>query len=310
VGMLWAARSGKQATANAANQPQSNQPPGGLPQGSAGSGAVQVAQGPQVTQQPSTQGAPITGQQPVTQNGTQNPTPLGGQNAGLSDQSPQNSAANVNSAPAARQRPDRERLPALAARQLGPAPINPQISSQGGRLGRGALPDAGGTRVILPDTGPDTTPGIATGTRDNSSAPQTPVTTNPPPQGRIEIIVSPGPGGANDRTGSSSKGTVGDPGVSLDSRSALEIARDLHNRGQYAKAVKSYKSALDGAGDGAADIHQKIALCYYRLGEKENAISHYQQAIESFRAQVAAGRNVESAKNGIRACENGIKVCQ
>jgi tetratricopeptide (TPR) repeat protein len=154
------------------------------------------------------------------------------------------------------------------------------------------LPDRG--TVILPDTGPDTTPGIVTPTNTARNGGATVAGNNSPSgsgnqetsrskplQGKIEIIVSPGPGAGSEKA-TGSRGSAADNGSSIDSRSALEIARDLHNRGQYAKAVNNYVKALDGAGDGAADIHQKIALCYYRLGDKDNAVAHYQTAIESF----------------------------
>lgn len=301
VGMMWAGRSGKSNTANAAN------PTSGIPnrQFASSGGQTQMAQAPTGFNDAGQQGA---GQgQGNLQNYSQNPTTPFGQNSPAPLNSGTRQPVVQNDASSLRRPANvREAGSPLLTRQLGPAPVSPNIDSQGGRLGTAALPDRG--TVILPDTGPDTQPGITAPTI--SQPPPVTSRTSNPPQGKIEIIVSPGPGSTGSRAGEGSRGSGGEATGTLDSRSALEVARDLHNKGQYSKAVNSYKQALDGAGDGAADIHQKIGLCYYRLGDKESAITHYQQAIESFKNQMAAGRNVESAKNGIRACENGIKVCQ
>lgn len=135
-----------------------------------------------------------------------------------------------------------------------------------------------------------------------------PAPANPKKTGRIEIVVTQEPqrGSGAGRTISDS----GSQGANMDSRSTLAYARQLQMSGNYSRAVTQYTKALDGAGDDAASIHQQIALCYQRLDQKDSAVTHYNDAIASFKAQISAGHNVEAANRGIKTCEAGIRACQ
>jgi Tfp pilus assembly protein PilF len=194
----------------------------------------------------------------------------------------------------------RAELPPLGSHEVGPAPVRPPFLDS--RAGSGNGNGAGGT-VHLPDSEAPNT---------NASLPNIPITNsnqvrpNPPSQGKIEIVVS--PGGNTGNTGKSTGNEASAP--SMDSHSLRRAAQDLQVRGQYKRAITEYIKALDGAGDEAASIHQQMALCYQRLDDFENAIAQYNAAISAFKAQAASGRNVDAANRGIKACETGIKACQ
>lgn len=147
---------------------------------------------------------------------------------------------------------------------------------------------------------------------------QAPAQQSPPRDpGHIEIILAPDPSGAshssakppaNSAGGSPSAG--GDNGPTAASRSRYAIAQEYQMKGDYARAAAEYKRALEGAGDDAGLIHQKIALCYQRLDQRDSAIAHYNDAIRAFKQMKAAGRNVDLADQGIRASEAGIANCK
>jgi tetratricopeptide (TPR) repeat protein len=223
---------------------------------------------------------------------------------------PQNNGGNSNNSGNASRdsesRRQREELPPLGNREVGPAPVNPPMD---GRNNGRNTNSTGGT-VHLPDNG---------GVDTNASLPNTPITTynptraNPASQGRIEIVVSPGntAGNAGTGTANTNKGAGSEASApSMDSHSLRRTAQDLQVRGQYKRAVTEYIKSLDGAGDEAASIHQQMALCYQRLDDNENAIAQYNAAISAYKAQAAAGRNADAANRGIKACETGIKACQ
>jgi len=89
----------------------------------------------------------------------------------------------------------------------------------------------------------------------------------------------------------------------------LEIARRHQMAGNYREAIAAYEQALPTA-PSPGEVHQQIAICYLRLGEKANARAHFQQAIQAYQEQIQRGHQVEAAREGIRACEQGLKLCE
>lgn len=89
---------------------------------------------------------------------------------------------------------------------------------------------------------------------------------------------------------------------------ALTQAQDLQRAGNYREAIQAYLQALPTAPN-PAEVHQQIAICYLRLGDKANARTHFLQAIAGYERQIQAGRDVETARQGIAACQNGLLLC-
>ncbi len=89
----------------------------------------------------------------------------------------------------------------------------------------------------------------------------------------------------------------------------LETARRHQMAGNYREAIEAYMQALPTA-PSQGEVHQQIAICYLRLGDKANARAHFQQAIQAYQQQIQRGQNVDSAREGIRACEQGLKLCE
>jgi tetratricopeptide (TPR) repeat protein len=89
----------------------------------------------------------------------------------------------------------------------------------------------------------------------------------------------------------------------------LEVARRHQMAGNYREAIATYEQALPTA-PSPGEVHQQIAICYLRLGEKANARTHFQQAIQAYQEQIRRGQQVEAAREGIRACEQGLKLCE
>jgi tetratricopeptide (TPR) repeat protein len=89
----------------------------------------------------------------------------------------------------------------------------------------------------------------------------------------------------------------------------LEVARRHQMAGNYREAIAAYEQALPTASS-PGTVHQQIAICYLRLGEKVNARTHFQQAIQAYQEQIQRGQQVEAAREGIRACEQGLKLCE
>jgi tetratricopeptide (TPR) repeat protein len=89
---------------------------------------------------------------------------------------------------------------------------------------------------------------------------------------------------------------------------ALTQAQNLQRAGNYREAIQAYLQALPTAPN-PAEVHQQIATCYLRLGDKANARAHFQQAIAEYERQIQAGREVETARQGIAACQNGLLLC-
>jgi tetratricopeptide (TPR) repeat protein len=79
--------------------------------------------------------------------------------------------------------------------------------------------------------------------------------------------------------------------------------------GEYDKAIAAYRLALSNAGDEGGYLYQQIAECYRRRGDKESAVTNYENAIKEYHRLIDTGRRVEDAKDGIRACERAIKTC-
>jgi tetratricopeptide (TPR) repeat protein len=89
---------------------------------------------------------------------------------------------------------------------------------------------------------------------------------------------------------------------------ALTQAQNLQRAGNYREAIQAYLQALPTAPN-PAEVHQQIATCYLRLGDKANARTHFLQAIAEYERQIQAGREVETARQGIAACQNGLLLC-
>ncbi len=88
----------------------------------------------------------------------------------------------------------------------------------------------------------------------------------------------------------------------------LRQARDHQRAGNYREAIQAYLQALPNAPN-PAEVHQQIAICYLRLGEKANARAHFLQAIAEYERQIQAGRDEEAARQGIQACQDGLQLC-
>ncbi|MCS6923550.1 MAG: tetratricopeptide repeat protein, partial [Fimbriimonadales bacterium] len=89
---------------------------------------------------------------------------------------------------------------------------------------------------------------------------------------------------------------------------ALTLAQNYQRAGNYREAIQAYLQALPNAPN-PAEVHQQIATCYLRLGDKTNARVHFQQAIAEYERQIQAGRDVEAARQGIAACQIGLQLC-
>lgn len=158
-------------------------------------------------------------------------------------------------------------------------------------------------RFILPEGQPNASPGAQPSSQPDPGRPAE----QPKPSGRIEIVVNPENGG---RTAAPNPNTSEPAQPTGDPRSLYLAGQRFQIEGNYPKAIAEYVKALDGAGDEAPMIHQKIALCYYRTGNRESAISHYNSSIKLYKDQIGAGKNQEAANQGIRAAEAGIKACR
>jgi len=89
----------------------------------------------------------------------------------------------------------------------------------------------------------------------------------------------------------------------------LAIARSHQMAGNYRDAITAYQRALPNA-PSPGYVHQQIATCYLRLGDKASARTHFLQAIQEYERQIRAGREVESAQQGLAACQDGLKLCE
>lgn len=178
----------------------------------------------------------------------------------------------------------------------------PPSGSLGANVDGRRAGQAGSITYILPDQG-SASAGQALAAAAQDTAARGP--------GKIEIVVSDDTRGAAGSGGSqSAPGGSGRLASTMDSRSRRAIAMDLQMKGDYRRAAAEYLKSLDGAGDEAALIHQRIALCYQRLNEKDRAVSHYSEAVKAFREQKEAGRKPDAAAQGIKACEAGIQACK
>jgi tetratricopeptide (TPR) repeat protein len=89
---------------------------------------------------------------------------------------------------------------------------------------------------------------------------------------------------------------------------ALTQAQNLQRAGNYREAIQAYLQALPTAPN-PAEVHQQIATCYLRIGDKANARTYFLQAIAEYERQIQAGREMEAARLGIAACQNGLLLC-
>lgn len=92
----------------------------------------------------------------------------------------------------------------------------------------------------------------------------------------------------------------------MESRNHAEVAMDLQMKGDYKRAAQAWERALDGAGDNRAAIHQKAAMCYQRLNDRQAARRHFTEAIRGFKEQIEAGKDVDRARAAIQACEAAL----
>ncbi len=88
----------------------------------------------------------------------------------------------------------------------------------------------------------------------------------------------------------------------------LAQAQNLQRAGNYREAIQTYLQALPSAPN-LGEVHQQIATCYLRLGDKANARIHFQQAIAEYERQIQTGRDEETARQGIAVCQNGLLLC-
>lgn len=86
-----------------------------------------------------------------------------------------------------------------------------------------------------------------------------------------------------------------------------ERAVQLQGDGKYQEAVSAYREALNRTSD-SGRIYQQIAMCYQRLGQRDQAVQNYKSAIRSYRDQLSAGRDPSEVQRNIRSCEAGIEV--
>jgi len=86
-----------------------------------------------------------------------------------------------------------------------------------------------------------------------------------------------------------------------------ERAVQLQAAGKYQDAVSAYREALNRTSD-SGRIYQQIAMCYQRLGQRDQAVQNYKSAIRSYRDQLSAGRDPSEVQRNIRSCEAGIEV--
>lgn len=123
-------------------------------------------------------------------------------------------------------------------------------------------------------------------------------------EGNVIKIKMAAPSGAN------SKGNESLSGASSAARTAISIGKDMKLRGEYNRAIRSFKTALASAGDETGFVYQEIGKCFQDKGDKDSATVNYESAIGELQKLVEAGRSVDNARAAIRACQTGIKVCK
>lgn len=99
-------------------------------------------------------------------------------------------------------------------------------------------------------------------------------------------------------------------GTSGEARTAISVGKDLKLRGDYNRAILSFRKALASAGDETGFVYQEIGKCYQDKGDKDSAIVNYERAISELQKLVDAGRGADNARAALRACQTGIKVCK
>ncbi|MCS7272925.1 MAG: tetratricopeptide repeat protein [Fimbriimonadales bacterium] len=216
--------------------------------------------------------------------------------------------AVAQSAPAPRVPPPAETSPPPAQ----PQPIVPPVVVDPSRVAlapaeprsrlRGAIPD-----LPAPESPPAAAPKTESTPPPKKDASPTPAATpsevmpdvkvEETERGVYRIVVRRADGASSNR--SSAERSAND---------ALSQAQAHQRAGNYREAIQAYLQALPSAPN-PAEIHQQIAICYLRLGEKANARTHFQQAIAEYERQIQAGRDVEAARQGIAACQNGLQLC-
>lgn len=114
----------------------------------------------------------------------------------------------------------------------------------------------------------------------------------------IDIKVTKGGGG-------------GGSAVAPDQASAnyFKIGRAEQQQGNYRAAISAYQKALAGPAYKGA-IHQAIAICHYRLGDRSAAATSYQQAIDEYSRQIKDNVDAAVARSGLNTCRAGLRACQ
>lgn len=138
---------------------------------------------------------------------------------------------------------------------------------------------------------------------------------NTEPDGDPDPVVDPGtqPTNEPEKTGTvqitpSNGGNTGSDADRRNEATALvQSARDAYLRGDFRRAADLYNQALRAGASPAATWH-RLAQCYQRLGQRENALNAYRRALAAYEAQV--GTNEELRRRNIEACKQAIALLQ
>lgn len=144
-------------------------------------------------------------------------------------------------------------------------------------------------------------------TAKNGTPRAIPANTGSEGSGSIKIQMANNGSSGTARTGNLPAGTNG---ATSDARTAISMARDLSQRGDYARAINAYRKALPTAGDETGYVYQAIAKCYQNKGDSNSAIVNYELAIGEFQKLVEAGRGADTVRAALRICQSGIKACK
>lgn len=85
-------------------------------------------------------------------------------------------------------------------------------------------------------------------------------------------------------------------------RKPSENARAAYMRGDYASAASYYEEAIS-SGEDTGENQQKLGMCLYNLNKRDEAIGHFQKAVQLYMAQKSAGINVDAADKAIDTCK-------
>lgn len=124
-----------------------------------------------------------------------------------------------------------------------------------------------------------------------------PVTTPKPNNGVIDMKVSTRKPGPEDSNSGTSKPSTSSP---------WQTARNLDMMGKNQEAIQAYEQALASGADPAA-VHQQIARCYDRMGQRGNAANSYRKAASILESRVANGGSARDQK-ALETCRQALKV--